>query len=84
MSDLLHEVLVRNYGGACATIELDANGLPKGYRLGLLAASRALADFINELPDATYRLGPTDGEEGAMRMFSAFWIEVRKAQEVKP
>lgn len=54
------------------TIALDANDLPYGYDDAKWAAAKALADFINELPDGFYHADSADLELCAERMLRAY------------
>lgn len=50
----------------------DVNGLPYGYSDAKWAAAKALADFINELPDGMYHANGADLELAADRMLTAY------------
>jgi hypothetical protein len=61
-------------------LQLDANGLPRGHKMGLFAARQEYCDFLNELPDSWLHIGPTDSELGSERVIAAYLAAVKKEQ----
>lgn len=50
----------------------DVNGQPYGHDDATWAAAKALAEFVNELPDSIYHLNAADAELCTERMLSAY------------
>lgn len=61
------------------SIALAANGLPRGHALAAFKARQVLIDWVNELPESVYHLGPTDAEEAITRVLAAYVDTLRKA-----
>lgn len=63
---------------ALPSLPLDANGLPRGHQAAMAAAAKELAEFINELPESGYHLGPCDGDLATERMIHRYFITLRR------
>lgn len=61
-------------------IRLDANGLPLGHEQAVLDAARELRDWVNELPDSVYHLGPTDAELVTRNMLQRYLHSLGQTQ----
>ena len=68
---------MRNVNGL---LPLDANGLPVGHDDALHAASKELAEAINELPESLYHFDPIDAEWATQRVIARYLGTVRKTQ----
>jgi hypothetical protein len=62
---------------------LDANGLPVGHVDALHAASKELAEAINELPESLYHFNPIDAEWATQRVIARYLGTVRKQQRAR-
>ena len=61
-------------------IPVDANGLPVHHGEAMRRACRALADYLNELPDDVVRYCPDDIELGAEHVIATYLVHVRRPQ----
>lgn len=64
-------------------LELDANGLPKYHEQALWLARQEHADWISELPEHVFHVGPTDVELGTERIIARYWLALQQMQRAR-
>jgi tryptophan synthase beta subunit len=63
------------------TLLLDANGMPRGHYDAIDAASNALRQWVNDLPESVYFLNRTDAEDVTDVMVRTYLTAIKRAQQ---